>query len=115
VTFAPGEWLILSTMTDMMVWLEFNMGLTDSPFNTLLSQLHTGVTPTQHGQACFGWFVTPDGKLWKDGVAEGYNSFIAIGRQAATASPAGVMVLTNQRLAKADVLANEVLKLLTGG
>ena len=124
--YEPGEWLICSTLQDMMQWLKFNMGeIPTSPFYPLLTQIHTPVTVVPgDGMACMGWFQhtwkSRDGhqivRTFKNGVAEGFSSFIAFQTSSAPTTPVGVMVLTNQHGGVPGTLTSTVLQLLvTGG
>jgi len=89
---------IYSSLGDMLYWLQFNMGLTDSPYNDLLpitQQVRFPAGSTK-GEG-LGWFVgTPNGMttISKDGGTSGFHSWIGFTPDSTT----GVVVLCNTSL-----------------
>ena len=50
---------MVSTANDMLIWLRFHMGMTDSPLNPILAPMQTPSTSvTYQGQLGIGWFLT---------------------------------------------------------
>jgi serine-type D-Ala-D-Ala carboxypeptidase/endopeptidase len=87
---------IYSTLNDMLYWLQFNMGLTQSSYNNLLPMLHKRwfSVNADAGQG-LGWFVgtwfgtTP--AVDKNGDTSGFHSYIGFFPD----SNIGVVVLCN--------------------
>ncbi|MGC2657043.1 MAG: serine hydrolase domain-containing protein [Bryobacteraceae bacterium] len=100
-----GGWV--SNSTDLMTWLQFNMGILQNPDLTpLLNTLHSpATTVTENGeQLGVGWFLhtlsNDSGQaisfVWKDGSLRGFNSYIAfLQTPVGQPSNAGAFVLTN--------------------
>ncbi|MGB8195320.1 MAG: serine hydrolase domain-containing protein, partial [Chitinophagaceae bacterium] len=88
-----------SCMNDMLKYLAWNMGLTNSTLNNLLDTLHTARDTTTRASAWQGlaWQISPlrpqskQNFVWKDGATTGYTAFICFVPETKT----GVMVLAN--------------------
>lgn len=123
--YNPGGGLI-STPTDMMTWMQYNMGMLQTPLNDLLGWTQVPQTPirTSWGnQLGLGWFIgtipVGDGNvnvIWKDGaLPTGYGSYINFVQSSApgsTPSQAGVFVLANLESLNAYAIAAAVLALV---
>jgi serine-type D-Ala-D-Ala carboxypeptidase/endopeptidase len=116
---------IVSTPNDMMLYLEYNLGLLETPLNSLLPALHTPattVTTSSGSQLALGWFIgTLAGSsiqaISKDGAVQGFATQIEIAPSTAT----GVLVLTNITTGKGqgktiDVqkIASQILQIING-
>ena len=95
-----GTGSLISSMDDMLIFLEANMGLTDNPLKEAIHLTHQR-TFTHNGDhqdgIGLGWtLVTFDQKnyVWKNGGNGGYTSFIGFDESSGT----GVVVLTNSSL-----------------
>ena len=124
--FTPGEWLIQSTMSDMMVWLTFNMSLLRScPLTSLLPTTQTAWFTQPQGESegmkpgnstGLGWFIEPLGdpgqkdtpiRISKNGAtSNGYSSYICFIQGGST----GVVLLTNLYKTQVAGLGNELLQ-----
>jgi CubicO group peptidase (beta-lactamase class C family) len=90
---------IVSTPGDMMLYLEYNAGVLDTPLNGLLAALHTpktNVTTPFGRQLGLGWFIAPlPGStiqfISKNGGVPAFSAQIDFAPSTAT----GVFVLTN--------------------
>ena len=105
---------IYSSLGDMLYWLQFNMGLTDSPYNNLLPVLQQVRFPagSTHGEG-LGWFIgAANGTtmISKDGGTSGFHSWIGFTPDSTT----GVVVLCNTSLpgSPVDDLGIAILKAL---
>jgi CubicO group peptidase (beta-lactamase class C family) len=118
----------VSTPTDVMAWLQFNMGIKGNPVLTpllpALQRPSTTVLTTHGSQLGLGWFLTGvptlDGPtlntVWKNGGYAGYRSyvtFLASDQPGTIPSDAGVFVLTNSA-ANVEEIARAVLCLMCG-
>lgn len=93
-----GAGAIHSRLDDMLVWLQFNMGLTDSDYNDLLGTLHQVWFPAggQYGHG-LGWDISDqDGTtvVSKNGGTNGFHSWIGF----TPGSQTGAVVLCNSAL-----------------
>ena len=90
---------LYSTMDDMLKYLAFNMGETDTPLKQLLIILHqsrrpAGIAPNQ---MALGWHLRPASKgriVWKNGGTPGFRSYIGFN----PATKVGLVVLTNSQM-----------------
>jgi CubicO group peptidase (beta-lactamase class C family) len=121
IPYAPGDWLIVSTMNDMLVWLHFQMGLLSGPLDVLLPMIRTKRQSTKSGaNTGLGLFFRSDAgrpgftKYWKNGVAEGYSSYITFSVGPDASEQVGVAVFANERDSKPGVLGNAIFNLLSG-
>jgi D-alanyl-D-alanine-carboxypeptidase/D-alanyl-D-alanine-endopeptidase len=110
-----GAGQLYSTPDDMMKFLSFNMGLTQTPLNSLLPDLHKSWRPVtgQPGRTQgLGWNVyeTKTRTVWKNGTTPGFQSYIGFCK----AKKSGVFVLSNSLQLKATNLGQEMLGFLTG-
>jgi serine-type D-Ala-D-Ala carboxypeptidase/endopeptidase len=110
-----GAGELYSTPDDMMKFLSFNMGLTQTPLNSLLPDLHKSWRPVT-GQAGrtqgLGWNIleTKTRTVWKNGTTPGFQSYIGFCK----GKKSGVFVLSNSLQLKATPLGQELLGFLTG-
>jgi beta-lactamase class C len=124
--FRPGEWLIQSTMSDMMVWLTFNMSLLGScPLNDLLPTTQTAWFTQPQGESegmksgnstGLGCFIEPLGdpgqkdtpiRISKNGAtSNGFSSYICFIQGGST----GVVLLTNLNKTHVGGLGNQLLQ-----
>lgn len=99
---------VVSTPSDVLTWLQFNMGMqtSDKDLYNVLSKTQTPSTsitrPSDGASLGLGWFITlpvgPNfGSVFKDGSLPGYESYMVFVQWIGTGSPssAGVFVLTN--------------------
>jgi serine-type D-Ala-D-Ala carboxypeptidase/endopeptidase len=101
---------VVSTPSDILSWLQFNMGMnttSDPALYSILQKTQTPSTsltrPSDNAELGLGWFIsTPVGPgvlpwVFKDGSLPGYESFMVFVEWIGTGSPssAGVFVLTN--------------------
>ena len=90
---------VLSTVTDLLTFAEYQIGLKDSPLNNAFKEAHkkrvnAGSPGVDLG---LGWFIlsnAPSPIMFHDGATLGHNSFIGIDMAKQTA----VVVLTNARV-----------------
>jgi D-alanyl-D-alanine-carboxypeptidase/D-alanyl-D-alanine-endopeptidase len=111
-----GAGALRSTMDDMMRYLAYNMGQTQSPLDSILPDLqrrwHQGGRPgTSVGLA---WQMMPmQGTdrtiIWKNGAASGFFSYIGFVKESQT----GVVVLANRKV-PVDRVGVRILRLLNG-
>lgn len=122
-----GDLLTKSTIEDMSVWLQFQMGfMPDSLLADLLPVVHEvrydrgqftngACKPEPRIRTGLGWFInTVPGAgtmISKNGGTLGFNSFIGFIQEKRT----GVMVLINHSLADATMLGRELLCMITPG
>ncbi|HKQ99193.1 MAG TPA: serine hydrolase domain-containing protein [Pyrinomonadaceae bacterium] len=77
-----GAGAIYSTVDDMLEWLQFNMGLTESPYNVLLPMLQEVRFPAGKARGeGLGWFIsdlkgTKLKLIHKNGGTAGFHSWI---------------------------------------
>ena len=110
---AAGQ--LYSTPDDMMKFLSFNMGLTQTPLNSILQDLHkswrpiTGQTGKSQG---LGWQITETKTrtVWKNGTTPGFHTYIGFCK----AKKSGVIVLSNSLQLNSTNLGREMLGFLTG-
>jgi CubicO group peptidase (beta-lactamase class C family) len=121
-----GAGALRSTINDMMEYLSYNLGLTNSGLNPLLQILHARRRPVNVTGSVTGWqglawemhHLGGNQKapwvIWKDGGTPGFSSYIAFYTDTATDHKAGVVVLTNSGNAGSNVqsLSNSILELL---
>lgn len=111
-----GAGALRSTMDDMMRYLAYNMGLTQTPLDSLLPDLqrrwrHGGPRGRWVGLA---WQMLPmHGTkhmiVWKNGAASGFFTYIGFVRDSQT----GVVVLANQK-ARVGRIGVQILRALNG-
>jgi CubicO group peptidase (beta-lactamase class C family) len=110
-----GAGQLYSTPDDMMKFLSFNMGLTQTPLNSLLPDLHKSWRPVT-GQAGrsqgLGWNIleTKTRTVWKNGTTPGFHSYIGFCK----AKKSGVFVLSNSLQLNSTNLGQELLGFLAG-
>jgi serine-type D-Ala-D-Ala carboxypeptidase/endopeptidase len=122
---------VVSTPSDMLQWLQFNMGMVRNgtlyPVLKKTQTPSTKVTTPDGGQMGLGWFLA-DWKtpkitvLNKDGALPGFNTFMLFADWVGTGSPsqAGVFVLTNSdglmngSESAVQSIAQSVLKIMLG-
>ena len=110
-----GAGQLYSTPDDMMKFLSFNMGLTQTPLNSLLPDLHKSWRPVtgQPGRTQgLGWniYETKTRTVWKNGTTPGFQSYIGFCK----AKKSGVFVLSNSLQLNSTNLGQEMLGFLTG-
>lgn len=116
---------IVSTPSDMMIYLEYSLGLLNSPLNGLLSALHTPttkVTTPSGEQLGIGWFIgTLPGSsisfISKNGGVPAFSTQIDF----APSTNTGVIVLANvsadkgvKKLVDVTTTASQVLQIING-
>ncbi|HSS21690.1 MAG TPA: serine hydrolase [Pyrinomonadaceae bacterium] len=109
-----GAGQLNSTPDDMMKFLSFNMGLTQTPLNSLLPDLHKSWRPAGRAGSFqgLGWNII-QGKtktVWKNGTTPGFHSYIGFCK----AKKSGVFVLSNSLQLDSTKLGQELLAFLTG-
>ena len=110
-----GAGQLYSTPDDMMKFLSFNMGLTETPLNSVLPDLQkswrpiTGKTRKSQG---LGWQIVErkTRTLWKNGGTPGFRSYIGFCKS----KKSGVFVLSNSLQLSSTDLGQELLGFLTG-
>ncbi|HKB69110.1 MAG TPA: serine hydrolase [Pyrinomonadaceae bacterium] len=110
-----GAGQLYSTPDDMMKFLSFNMGLTQTPLNSILPDLQKSWRPITGKTRKFqglGWQIveTKTRTLWKNGGTPGFRSYIAFCK----AKKSGVFVLSNSLQLNSTDLGQELLGFLTG-
>src|SRR5258705_9577840 len=110
-----GAGQLYSTPDDMMKFLSFNMGLTQTPFNSSLPDLQKSWRPITGKTRKFqglGWQIveTKTRTLWKNGGTPGFRSYISFCK----AKKSGVFVLSNSLQLNSTDLGQELLGFLTG-
>ena len=122
---------MVSTAHDMMIWLQFHMGMLASSLNGILPLMQKpATTVTYEGiQLGMGWFIgsipaEDDGQpislpvLWKDGGITGCSTYVCFLQSTAPGtapSQAGVFVLTNGTLTNdGQAIAQAVLRHMNG-
>ena len=116
--FTGGSGMV-STANDMLIWLRFHMGMTESPLKAILAPMQTpSTTVTYQGQLGIGWFLTNitatnDGEpvslpiVYKAGELYGNSSFICFLQSTdpgKVPSPAGIIFLTNNMVYEAGAI-----------
>ena len=110
---------IVSTPGDMMIYLEYNLGVLETPLNNLLSALHTPATTvtTRSGeQLALGWFLgTIPGStiqfISKSGGVPSFNTHVEFAPSTST----GVFVLVNTSgIIDVKTIASKVLQIING-
>ena len=111
---------IVSTPDDMMVYLQYNLGLLATPLNSLLAALHspsTSVKTPNGDEIGLGWFInTLAGSkiptLQKNGGVPGFSAQVDFAPSTGT----GVVVLTNAAGNIVDVqrIASQTLQIING-
>jgi CubicO group peptidase (beta-lactamase class C family) len=114
-----GGSAMVSTANDMLLWLRFHMGMTDSPLKSILAPMQTPSTPvTYQGNLGIGWFLTNitatnDGQpvslpiVYKAGELYGNSSFLCFLQSAdpgKVPSQAGIIFLTNNMVDEAGAM-----------
>jgi CubicO group peptidase (beta-lactamase class C family) len=110
-----GGGQLYSTPDDMMKFLSFNMGLTQTPLNSLLPDLHKSwrpITGKPRQSQGLGWQIveTKTRTVWKNGGTKGFRSYIGFCK----AKKSGVFVLSNSLQLSSPDLGQELLGFLTG-
>jgi D-alanyl-D-alanine-carboxypeptidase/D-alanyl-D-alanine-endopeptidase len=114
---------IVSTPNDMMLYLEYNLGLLHNSLNSLLTVLHTPSTTVEtpiSERLGLGWFIgTLKGSniqvISKNGGVPAFTSEIEF----APSSTTGVMVLSNsgtgaEKIVDVETIAYQVLQIING-
>ena len=116
---------IVSTANDMMIYLEYNLAVLDTPINSLLSALHTPsttVTTPAGEQIGLAWFIgTIPGSsiqfISKNGGVPSFSTQVDF----APSSTTGVLVLTNasadpgqKKIVDVQTIASKVLQIVNG-
>jgi len=102
---------LYSTMDDMMKYLNYNVGLTDTPLNSLRSALFQPLRPAgPNAQIGLSWMISPlpgtsQNVLWKPGSAGGFYSYIGF----LSNSNNGVVLLVNFSTKNLNSLGQEIL------
>ncbi len=95
IPYLAGAGAIRSNVKDMTLFLAANMGLTDSPIETLLKQSHQkqfSISPTF--EIGLGWLISPNTDaevIWHNGATGGFRTFIGFNQK----NQRGVVVLSN--------------------
>jgi CubicO group peptidase (beta-lactamase class C family) len=102
-----GSGGIRSTLTDMMRYLDFELGRIDVPLRSLLPVLHRARHAAgANGSVGLAWQMRTDGSMiFKDGAMPGYSAYIAF----APARQAGVVVLSNQAKCAVRRIAADIM------
>jgi CubicO group peptidase (beta-lactamase class C family) len=117
-SFKLGHYLV-STPNDMMIYLECNLGLLDTPLNSLLPALHTPATAvtTPKGELLgLGWFIsTLRGSsikvISKNGGVPAFHTQMFL----APSTTTGVFVLTNApSFVNPGMIGSQVLQIING-
>jgi Beta-lactamase len=98
----------------MMKFLSFNMGLTQTPLNSILPDLHKSwrsITCQTGSYQGLGWQIveTKTRTVWKSGATPGFYSYIGFCK----AKKSGVFVLSNSLQLNSANLGRELLRFLT--
>jgi D-alanyl-D-alanine-carboxypeptidase/D-alanyl-D-alanine-endopeptidase len=108
-----GAGALYSTMHDMLRYLSFNMGLSQTPLNSLLPDLHKDWRPrTKPNQFNgLGWQIDEGTtrKIWKDGTTPGFFSYVVFCKE----KKVGVVVLSNSLQLNSKTLGNQIYTFLT--
>lgn len=107
-----GSGAIKSSLNDMFIYLEANMGLKDTPLKAAIELSHQPVVKTPWGEdGGLAWGTLPDGDLnitWHNGATGGYRAFIGFDKK----MKIGVIVLTNSRNTGMDDIGFGLIKIL---
>ena len=109
-----GAGFIKSTLNDMFIYLEANMGLFDTPLRQAMDLAHEPRVQAPWGEHCgLGWYTTQfeDGQeiINHNGATGGYYAYIGFNKSLAT----GVIVLCNNKYdSGSDEIGPMVLKIL---
>ena len=112
---------IVSTPNDMMIYLEYNLGVLDTPLNSLLAALHTPattVTGPNNEQLALGWFIgTLPGSspsiplIGKNGGVPAFNTQVYF----APSTTTGVFVLANTSgIVDVRTICSQVMQIING-
>jgi CubicO group peptidase (beta-lactamase class C family) len=106
---------VRSTLTDMMRYLDFELGRVDVPLRALLPMLHQPRHATgPNGSVGLGWqmFKSANSEvIFKDGALAGYASYMAF----APSRDTGVVVLSNQGECDVSGITGQIMVELNGG
>jgi CubicO group peptidase (beta-lactamase class C family) len=110
-----GGGQLYSTPDDMMKFLSFNMGLTETPLNSVLPDLQKSWRPITGKPRKFqglGWQIVErkTRTLWKNGGTPGFRSYIGFCKS----KKSGVFVLSNSLQLSPTDLGKDLLGFLTG-
>ena len=110
-----GAGQLYSTPDDMMKFLSFNMGLTETPLNSVLPDLQKSWRPITGKPTKFqglGWQIVErkTRTLWKNGGTPGFRSYIGFCKS----KKSGVFILSNSLQLDSTNLGQELLGFLTG-
>jgi D-alanyl-D-alanine-carboxypeptidase/D-alanyl-D-alanine-endopeptidase len=109
-----GAGLIKSTLNDMFIYLEANMGLLDHPLRQAMDLAHEQRVKAPWGEYCgLGWYTAKfeDGQeiLNHNGATGGYYAYIGFNKSLGT----GVIVLCNNKYdSGSDEIGPGILKIL---
>ncbi len=109
-----GAGFIKSTLNDMFIYLEANMGLRDNPLRQAMDMAHEPRVQAPWGEYCgLGWYTAhfEDGQeiINHNGSTGGYYAYIGFNKSLA----AGVIVLCNNKYnSGSDEIGPKILKIL---
>jgi D-alanyl-D-alanine-carboxypeptidase/D-alanyl-D-alanine-endopeptidase len=109
-----GAGFIKSTLNDMFIYLEANMGLLDNPLRQAMDMAHEPRVRAPWGEQCgLGWYTAQfeDGQeiINHNGATGGYYAYIGFNKSLAT----GVIVLCNNKYdSGSDEIGPMILKIL---
>jgi D-alanyl-D-alanine-carboxypeptidase/D-alanyl-D-alanine-endopeptidase len=109
-----GAGFIKSTLNDMFIYLEANMGLLDNPLRQAMDMAHEPRVQAPWGEHCgLGWYTAQfeDGQVIinHNGATGGYYAYIGFNKSLAT----GVIVLCNNKYdSGSDEIGPRILKIL---
>ena len=111
---SPAGYVICNA-EDILKWLKFQMGMTNSPLNDLAKRSclrDESVAPQGFISYAMGWEVSlsGDNEISHGGLNPNYSSFIAF----RPSESIGVAILTNSNSSFTPVIAGNIMKLLTG-
>ena len=110
---------LVSTSNDMMIYLEYNLGILETPLNDLLPALHnpaTTVTTPSGAQLALGWFIStlPGSTIQsisKNGGVPSFNTQVEFAPSTST----GVFVLVNTSgIIDVKTIASKVMQIING-
>ena len=104
-----GAGALRSTVNDLLIFLEANLGLRQTPLREAMARAHVpqAADPGLGMDIGLGWVVADDGErrfVWHNGATGGYSSFIGFDPEARE----GVVVLSNSVIS-VDGLAYRLL------